>query len=191
MGLPINKLIVSTNENDILQRVINTGEYKPMKVKPSISPSIDIQVASNFERLIFDATDCNDSEVASLMQNLKIKGSFKLKTKHLDYIKKSFVGIKVSDKETKDTIEKIYKKYNFIVDPHTAIAIKAQEKTKNDHKTICLSTAHPYKFVETVEKVIGTKIEIPIQGSFLGPEEKYEILDNKIDLIKDYIKRRT
>ena len=191
MGLPINKLIVSTNENDILQRVINTGEYKPMKVKPSISPSIDIQVASNFERLIFDATDCNDSEVASLMQDLKIKGSFKLKTKHLDYIKKSFVGIKVSDKETKDTIEKIYKKYNFIVDPHTAIAIKAQEKTKNDHKTICLSTAHPYKFVETVEKIIGIKIEIPIQGSFLGPEEKYEILDNKVDLIKDYIKRRT
>ena len=190
MGLPINKLIVSTNENDILRRVINTGEYKPMKVKPSISPSIDIQVASNFERLIFDATDCNDSEVASLMQDLKIKGCFKLKTKHLDYIKKSFVGIKVSDKETKDTIEKIYKKYNFIVDPHTAIAIKAQEKTKNDHKTICLSTAHPYKFVETVEKVIGTKIEIPIQGSFLGPEEKYEILDNKVDLIKDYIKRR-
>ncbi len=190
MGLPIDKLIVSTNENDILQRVINNGEYTPKKVKPSISPSMDIQVASNFERLIFDATKNNDVEVASLMSDLKSKGKFKLKTKYLEYIQKSFIGVKVNDKETKETIEKIYKKYNFIVDPHTAIAIKAQEKIKLDTKTICLATAHPYKFVETIEKIVGIKMETPIQGSFLGPEEKFDVLENDIELIKSFILKR-
>jgi len=183
-------LIVSTNENDILQRVINNGEYTPKKVKPSISPSMDIQVASNFERLIFDATKNNDVEVASLMSDLKSKGKFKLKTKYLEYIQKSFIGVKVNDKETKETIEKIYKKYNFIVDPHTAIAIKAQEKIKLDTKTICLATAHPYKFVETIEKIVGIKMETPIQGSFLGPEEKFDVLENDIELIKSFILKR-
>ena len=190
MGLPINKLIVSTNENDILQRVINTGEYKPMKVKSSISPSMDIQVASNFERLIFDALKGNDKEVVSLMEELKKNGSFKLKKEALDYIQKSFRAVKVDDAETSETIEKIFKKYNFIVDPHTAIAIKAFEKNDDKTDTICLATAHPYKFVETVEKIIDIKMEIPIQGSFLGPEEKFEILENNIDIIKKYIENK-
>ena len=190
MGLPINKLIVSTNENDILQRVINKGEYKPTKVKSSISPSMDIQVASNFERLIFDALKTNDKEVVSLMLELKKNGSFKLKKEALEFIQKRFSAVKVDDAETSKTIEKIFKKYNFIVDPHTAIAIKAFEKNDDKTKTVCLATAHPYKFVETVEKIINIKMEIPIQGSFLGPEEKYEILENDIDIIKKYIENK-
>ncbi len=190
MGLPINKLIVSTNENNILQRVINTGEYKPMKVKSSISPSMDIQVASNFERLIFDALKTNDKEVVSLMAELKNHGSFKLKKEALDYIQKIFTAIKVDDTETSETIKKIFNKYNFIVDPHTAVAIKAFEKADDKTKTVCLATAHPYKFVETVEKIIDIKMEIPIQGSFLGPQEKYEILENNIGTIKEYIENK-
>ena len=187
MGLPINKLIVSTNENDILQRVINTGEYKPLKVKPSISPSMDIQVASNFERLIFDAANSNDKEVVLLMSDLKKNGSFKLKRKYLEYIQKRFYGVKVNDIETKKIIKKIYKEYNFLVDPHTAIAIRAQEKINSDLKTVCLATAHPYKFIETVEETVGLKMEIPIQASFLGPKEKFEILNNDLELIKKFI----
>ena len=190
MGLPINKLIVSTNENNILQRVINTGEYKPTKVKSSISPSMDIQVASNFERLIFDALKTNDKEVVSLMAELKNHGSFKLKKEALDYIQKIFTAIKVDDTETSETIKKIFNKYNFIVDPHTAVAIKAFEKADDKTKTVCLATAHPYKFVETVEKIIDIKMEIPVQGSFLGPQEKYEILENNIGTIKEYIENK-
>ena len=190
MGLPINKLIVSTNENKILQRVINTGEYKPTKVKSSISPSMDIQVASNFERLIFDALKTNDKEVVSLMAELKNHGSFKLKKEALDYIQKIFTAIKVDDTETSETIKKIFNKYNFIVDPHTAVAIKAFEKADDKTKTVCLATAHPYKFVETVEKIIDIKMEIPIQGSFLGSQEKYEILENNIGTIKEYIENK-
>ena len=83
MGLPINKLIVATNQNDILQRVINTGEYKPDKVIPSITPSMDIQVASNFERLLFYVLDESDSKVNSLMKDLSSKSLFNLKKKKL------------------------------------------------------------------------------------------------------------
>jgi threonine synthase len=190
MGLPINKLIVSTNENDILQRVINTGEYKPTKVKPSISPSMDIQVASNFERLIFDALNCDDNAVISLMNELKNNGNFKLKKETLDYIQRYFSAIKITDDETSETIKKIFKKYNFLVDPHTAIGIKAEEKINNKMRTVCLATAHPYKFVETVEKIVDTKMEIPVQGSFLGPKEKYVILENDMDTIKKFIESK-
>ena len=77
MGLPVDKLIVATNENDILCRVINSGEYRPSKVKPSLSPSMDIQVASNFERLLFDVLSNDDQKVAKSMQNLKENGFFK------------------------------------------------------------------------------------------------------------------
>tara|TARA_A100001015_G_scaffold68622_1_gene75969 strand:- start:638 stop:2035 length:1398 start_codon:yes stop_codon:yes gene_type:complete len=187
MGLPIKKLIVATNENDILQRVINSGEYKPLKVKNSISPSMDIQVASNFERLIFDSLDENDQEVSQLMEKLNKEGGFKLKKKALDYIQSKFYAEKVKDTETANCIKEIYKKYNFIVDPHTAIAIKAVEKIKDKTKTVCLATAHPYKFLETVEKIIDDKLEVPIQCSFLGPIEKYDVLENNIDKIKKYI----
>ena len=93
MGLPINKLIVATNENDILQRVINTGEYKPDKVKPSLSPSMDIQISSNFERLLFYVLLEDDQKVDLLMNNLKDKGFFKLEKNELEEIKK---GAKVS-----------------------------------------------------------------------------------------------
>ena len=90
MGLPINKLIVATNKNDILQRVINTGEYKPDTVKPSITPSMDIQVASNFERFLFYILDENDEKVSSLMNDLSSKGLFNLQKKEIEKIKERF-----------------------------------------------------------------------------------------------------
>ena len=90
MGLPINKLIVATNKNDILQRVINTGEYKPYTVKASITPSMDIQVASNFERLLYYILDESDSKVGSLMNDLSSKSLFNLNKKEIDKIKKDF-----------------------------------------------------------------------------------------------------
>jgi len=187
MGLPIKKLIVSTNANDILQRAINTGEYKPINVKKSISPSMDIQVASNFERLLFDALNGNDKEVELLMDKLKQDGGFKLKKETLSFIQNIFYAVKIDDLETSQTIKSIYNKYNFIIDPHTATAIKAYEKIGDETKTIILATAHPYKFTETIEKIINEKIEVPIQCSFLGSEEKYDILEKDISKIKNYI----
>jgi threonine synthase len=190
MGLPINKFIVSTNENDILQRVINTGEYKPETVKNSLSPSMDIQIASNFERLLFDALDSNDEEVRLLMEELKEKKSFKLNKQALSFIKEHFYAEKITDKETIETIKTIYKKYNFIIDPHTATAVKAYEKIDQKIETVILATAHPYKFVETIESITNEKLEPPIQVLFLGPKERYDIIDCDINIVKKYIESK-
>ena len=130
MGLPIKKLIVATNKNDILQRVINTGKYKPDRVQPSITPSMDIQVASNFERLLFYIVDENDDNVRSLMEELSSKGSFNLQKKEIEKMKKDFESIKITDEETQNIINKVFNDHQFIIDPHTATGFGAGVKLK-------------------------------------------------------------
>ena len=191
MGLPINKLIVATNENDILQRVINSGEYKPSSVKPSLSPSMDIQVSSNFERLLYDIVNHSDEKVSALMSNLLSKGSFKLSNEEVKNIKKDFDAVKVSDKETLEIIKEYENKYDFILDPHTATAVGASNKIKNESDTIILGTAHPYKFLETIKKATGKEIKPPKQFSnLLDKKEKYDILENKVTEVKNYILKK-
>ena len=138
MGLPIDKLIVATNENDILQRVINTGEYKPYEVKPSLSPSMDIQVSSNFERLLFYILNKDDQKVGSLMKSLKDKGFFKLSDDEINEIKKDFKAEKISDSETLSIIKEVYEKEKFIIDPHTATAFGAINKIRELKDTVAL-----------------------------------------------------
>ena len=188
MGLPIEKLIVATNENDILQRVINNGIYKPSKVKASISPSMDIQVSSNFERLLFYVLNSKDKEVKKLMNNLETKGYFKLTKTQKEIIQRDFAAFKVTNNETKKTIKKIYKQNNFFVDPHTATAFYAANKIKTNYPCIILGTAHPYKFLETMNSVTGKKIKKPSQlTKLMAGKEKYDILDNNTNIIKKYI----
>ena len=188
MGLPINKLIVATNENDILQRVINTGEYKPDKVTPSLSPSMDIQVSSNFERLLFYVLKENDQKVDLLMKNLKNKGLFKLDINELEEIKKDFEAVKVSDEETLSIIKDVYEKNKFLIDPHTATAFGAINKVKGINEVVALGTAHPYKFLETMKKATGENIEPPVQiKKYLDKDEKFDIIENNISKIKEYI----
>ena len=188
MGLPIKQLIVATNENDILQRVINSGEYKPNKVKPSLSPSMDVQVSSNFERLLFDVLNQDDKKVSSLMSNLLFKGSFKLSSEEVNIIKKDFCAEKTSDKETLEIIKNFSDKYNFILDPHTATAVGAAKKINNGSETLILSTAHPYKFLETIKMATLKEIKIPSQlSNTLEKKEKYDILENNLLKVKNYI----
>ncbi len=188
MGLPIDKLVVATNENDILQRVINTGEYRPDKVKPSLSPSMDIQVSSNFERLLFYILNEDDQKVASLMKNLKDKGSFKLNEEEINKIKKDFKAEKISDIETLSIIKEVYDKEKFIIDPHTATAFGAINKIEVLKNTVVLGTAHPYKFLETVKKATGEKVEAPHQlEKFIDKDEKFDIVENNNEKIKKYI----
>ena len=188
MGLGIDKLIVATNENDILQRVINTGEYKPGQVKPSLSPSMDIQVSSNFERLLFDIVSEDDKRVSLLMDNLSSKGFFELSKEEVEIIKKDFCAEKINDKDTLSIIKDIDSKSNFIIDPHTATAVGAAKKINNLSNTVVLGTAHPYKFLETVKMATGKEVKPPIQLSKIeDKEEKYDILENDISKIKNYI----
>jgi len=188
MGLPINKLIVATNENDILQRVINTGEYKPGTVKPSLTPSMDIQVASNFERLLFYILDENDGSVNSLMNDLSSKGLFNLKKKEIEEIKKDFEGIKITDKETESIIKEVYEKYNFIIDPHTATGFGAARRIKNLEDIIVFGTAHPYKFNDTIKKTIGKNLEAPEHLKLnVDKKEIFDIIGNSNLEVKNYI----
>ena len=188
MGLPIDKLIVATNENDILCRVINSGEYRPSEVKPSLSPSMDIQVASNFERLLFDVLKSDDQKVAKSMKNLSDKGFFKLEKDELKKIRENFSAEKVSDADTLRIIKDFFINYGFILDPHTATALGASYKIKNNSKTIVLGTAHPYKFLETIKLAIGKNVDPPKQFSDLTKKiEKFEIIDNKLEDLKKYI----
>ena len=188
MGLPIDKLIVATNENDILQRAINKGEYKPDKVKPSLSPSMDIQVSSNFERLLFYIVGENDDKVKSMMNSLKDKGFFQLNEEEIKEIKKDFLAIKISDKETVNIIKEVNQKNHFVIDPHTATAFGAINKVESLVEVIALGTAHPYKFLETVKEATGQDLKPPKQlEKFVDKEEKFDILENDITDIKKYI----
>ena len=188
MGLPIDKLIVATNENDILQIAINKGEYKPDKVKPSLSPSMDIQVSSNFERLLFYAVGQNDQKVRLLMNNLTKKGFFRLDEKELAEIRKDFMATKISDKETLSIIKEVYEKDKFALDPHTATAFGAINKNKELSNVVALGTAHPYKFFETVKEATGENVASPKQlEKFVDKDEKFDILENNISVIKKYI----
>ncbi len=188
MGLPIDKLIVATNENDILCRVINSGEYRPLRVKPSISPSMDIQVASNFERLLFDVLNSDDQKVSKSMKSLNENGFFKLEKEELKKIKENFTAEKISDADTLRIIKDFFINYGFILDPHTATAVGASYKIKNKSKTVVLGTAHPYKFMETIKLAIGKNVDPPKQFPDLSKKiEKFEIIDNKLEDIKKHI----
>ena len=191
MGLPIKKLIVATNENDILSRVINSGYYKPTKTKPSISPSMDIQVASNFERLLYDVVDQDDDKVKLLMDKLKNEGSYSLNKEELNKIKSDFCSSTVSDELTKQTLKNVYEQYQLLIDPHTATAFKAAELNSSDEEMLILSTAHPCKFSETVHQATGIEPKIPENiKNILNKKESYITLDNNLGAIKNYILER-
>ncbi len=188
MGLPIDKLIIATNNNDILKRVIRNGIYKPLKVHHTVSPSMDIQVASNFERLIFDICDQNSDETSKLMNDLKENGEFRLNNSYLNKIKETFISESLSDKETKSVINKIYKKEKILIDPHTAVAIGVAQKINEKTSTIILATAHPSKFSDIVIKETKTKPELPENvKNILTKKENFKKLPDDLVMIKNYI----
>jgi threonine synthase len=192
MGLPINKLIVATNKNDILKRVISTGVYKPKKVFQTISPSMDIQIASNFERLVFCINSNNSQITLNKMEELKKNNEFKLNSEQMNILREDFISESLSEDETKIVIKKINEKYNILVDPHTAVGIGVLDKLSNDGTNIILSTAHPSKFPETVKDATGKDPELPDEiKRVMEEKEKFDILPNDLNSIKKFIKERT
>ena len=188
MGLPINKLIVATNNNDILKRVINTGVYKPLKVVHTISPSMDIQVASNFERLIFDISSLDSKKTSKLMNDLKSHGEFKLEVEDINKIKQNFYSESLSDDETKLVIQEVFEKKKLLIDPHTAVAVGVANKISLKEKVIVLATAHPAKFYEIVESQTKVKAELP-DGlkPILTKKEVFKKIPQDVEEIKSYI----
>ena len=191
MGLPINKFIVATNQNDILHRAISKGTYDVEKVSETISPSMDIQIASNFERLIYDLNNCNDIKTINAMKDIKEKGQYIIDKESLDKININFLSSRMNENEVLKTIEAVYKKFNMVLDPHTAIGYGAFDKVNLSGNNIVLGTAHPCKFPDAIKKSINMKVELPDELSFILEEkEKYDIIENNIDNIKQHIKER-
>jgi len=191
MGLPINKLVIATNSNDILKRTVNTGIYKPLKVEHTVSPSMDIQIASNFERLIFDACSYNSNRMLKLMDNLNSRGEFKLEKEELRKIRESFCSESLSEGETKSVIKEVYKNQGMLIDPHTAVAIGVINKISLEGNTAILATAHPSKFSDVVMKETGIKPNLPENlKNILVKKEKYEKLPKDLKKIQNYILER-
>jgi threonine synthase len=191
MGLPINKLIIATNSNDILKRAINTGIYKPQGVEHTVSPSMDIQIASNFERLIFDICSCDSNKTLKLMNDLNERGEFTLKKDELKKIKENFYSESLSEEETKSVIKETYKNQEMLIDPHTAVAIGVVNKISLEGKTVILATAHPSKFSDTVMKETGIKPELPKNlNNIFDKKEIYKKLPQDLKKIQNYILER-
>ncbi len=191
MGLPINKLIVATNQNDILHRAISKGSYEVEKVAETISPSMDIQIASNFERLIYDLNNGDDTETIKVMSDIKEKGKYIIDHEKLDKINTNFLSSKMSEDEILKTIELVYKKFDVVLDPHSAIGYGAFDKVNITGNNIVLATAHPCKFPDAIKNAIDLNAELPKELIYiLNEKENYKIIENNIDEVKKHIKER-
>jgi len=188
MGLPIDKLIVATNQNDILHRAISKGKYETNSVVETLSPSMDIQVASNFERLIYDLNEQSADKTNKIMQEIKIKKKYLIEKKELTKIKEDFISESVSEEELLFCIKKVYENYKMIIDPHTAVGLRALEKINLNGKNVVLSTAHPCKFPEAIQKAINVNSELPSELNYiLYEKENFVVIQNNIEKIKEYI----
>ena len=189
MGLPIDKLIVATNENDILHRAITKGDYISKEVRETLSPSMDIQLASNFERLIYYVNNSNSEKTAEIMKKVK-KNSYQIEKRDLDIIQKDFLSESCNEKETLGIIKKNYEENGVVLDPHTAIGVGAAQKLSlND--CVVLSTAHPCKFPDATNNAINKHEKLPKElQHVLNKNENFQVLKNSTDEVKKFIKSK-
>ena len=188
MGLPINKLILATNENNILARFVNEGLYQPGAFKGTYSPSMDIQVASNFERYLFYLYGEDAEIVASLMEQFKTDGSITIPEDVLQRVQTTFSAYSVENETCLDTISEYYEKYDYLLDPHTACGVAAADKLMIDGEvTVALSTAHPAKFNEAIElRKIEQTYPKQIQALFNKPQFQ-RVVGGSNEEIKDQL----
>jgi threonine synthase len=163
LGLPVDRLVIATNVNDILARTLSTGSYELRDVVATTSPSMDIQVSSNFERLLFDAYDRDAGAVRALMTSLAQTRRFSLSAPALSYIRASFSAGRADEDEVAATIRSVKRETGNFVDPHTAVGIAVAEKEARDPSVpmVVLSTAHPTKFPDAVEAACGARPALP------------------------------
>ena len=191
MGLKFKKLNIATNENNILDIALKSGEHTIKDVVSTSSPSIDIQVSSNFERLVYDS--CKDSSyVKEIMTNLKKEGTFTLTDECRAYISKYFTSDSASNNEVNQTILEYYSKYNITLDPHTAVGVVCGKKQSlSEDILVTLSTAHPAKFKETVSDIISDDTFVTEKVKMLeNQEERMIIANNDVEEIKNIINGR-
>jgi len=193
MGLPIDKLVIATNQNDILHRTLQTGSYSTKGVTASISPSMDIQVSSNFERVLFDAYGRDGGAVMQVMDELKSNGEFKVSQGAIDSLRETFISGRASEAETSATIKDMLARTGEVLCPHSAVAVKVAQEHMGVEPMITLATAHPAKFPAAVEAACGVHPPLParMQDLFQRPERFTEVgndLSELTTLIRERIK---
>ena len=193
MGLPIERLVVATNQNDILHRTLTSGSYTTEGVTPSISPSMDIQVSSNFERALFDAYGRDGSAVAQLMDELKSAGGFKVSQGALESLRETFASGRVSEEETRATIRDMHRRTGEVLCPHTAVGVKVAGDHLGRTPMVTLATAHPAKFPDAVEAATGIRPPLPNRMADLyeRPERVTEVANDLAALETLIEERRT
>jgi threonine synthase len=203
MGLPIRALTIATNENDILARTLRTGRYETAGVTPTISPSMDIQVSSNFERLLFEALERDGEAVNRLMGSLAQSGHFELPAEALARIRAGFSAERVSEDQTQATMRRVHEQAGYVLDPHTAVGVAAVERRWGgadtaghaaavDAPVVMLATAHPAKFPAAVKAATGVEPALPLWlADLYGRAERYDVLANDQTAVEAYISARS
>jgi len=193
MGLPVSGLIVATNRNDILARFFRSAEYRKGDVRPTMSPSMDIQVSSNFERLLFDGLGRDGAAVAALMSELDSSGGFRVDGACHAGLRRLFDARAVGEDETLSSIAAAWRENGILIDPHTAVGMAAARAAprRGEGPVVVLATAHPAKFPDAVEKATGVRPALPPRLSDLyDREERFDALPNDADAVRDYVRRR-
>jgi threonine synthase len=193
MGLPVERLIVGSNRNDVLTRFFDTGAMSLGPVHPTLSPSMDIQVSSNFERFLFELYDRDGAAVAGLLGKLRKEGRFKVSDERLKQARRWFAAARFDDEETLRGVARIHRRTGVVVDPHTAVGILAAEARRPapEVPVIQLATADPAKFPDAVQKATGLTPELPAALADLHrrPEHRH-LLPNDARAVRDYISAR-
>ncbi|WP_260292553.1 threonine synthase [Sedimenticola hydrogenitrophicus] len=186
MGLPVERLILATNRNDILSRFVHSGVYETGEVYPTISPSMDIQISSNFERYLYYLMDQDPAKVRELMAQMGREGRLEVPAEKLAEVHALFQAAAVSEQETREQIRETYAETGYILDPHTAVGVHA---AKGIPGAICLATAHPAKFGAAVQEAIGVEAEPPVslQG-LMEKEARCAVLAADGAVIREFMK---
>ena len=192
MGLPIDRLFVATNQNDILHRCLSSRKYKKNTVLPSLSPSMDIQVSSNFERALFDAYDRDGRAVSRVMEDLARKGGFSLSQGVAKNLRQHFRSGSVSEEETLETIKINLETTGELLCPHSAIGVNVAEKNRvPEVPMITLATAHPAKFPDAVEKASNLRPALPDRmASLYERSERLTHVGNDLIQLEEIVKER-
>ncbi len=191
MGLPIANLVVGSNRNDILTRFFERGEMRIRDVHPTLSPSMDIQISSNFERLLFDLHDRDGGAVAEIMQNFRETGTMRIEPDRWRKALELFSGHRLDDEGTKALIREIHDTTGLLVDPHTAVGIHAGRAhgARADAPVVALATAHPAKFPDAVEAATGIRPALPERlADLFDRDERFDVLPNDVDRVRDHIR---
>lgn len=187
MGLPVSRLILATNENDILSRFFHSGIYASGDVAKTISPSMDIQVASNFERFLLALLDGDQDAVRDAMFRFSETGTLDLSEHRKHPLMKLFVSDRADTAMTTKTIRDTQDTYGYLLDPHTAVGVEVGERLRNADPLICLATAHPAKFVDAIVDAVGEEPHHPVIDAMQGAETRCEKMPNDLEAVRAYL----